>query len=111
MTSSYADPSIEASDGNEVDPGIDPNFVACLESEAELLQQAITEGASPMAAHAKTMLWLDTLVKMHAVGLDESLKTQDATQAAVWSRDLASLELALVLIQNVKPLNTQDPSN
>ena len=94
----------------EDDASVDPAFIACLETEAELLQQSISDGTPPMAAHAKTLLWLDTLVKIHAVGLDESLKIPDATQAAVWSRDLASLEMAMALIQNVKPLNPQEPA-
>lgn len=105
----FSEPTNSAPVDTEDDASVDPAFVACLETEAELLQQSISDGTTPMAAHAKTMLWLDTLVKIHAVGLDESLKISDATQAAVWSRDLASLEMAMALIQNVKPLNPQDP--
>jgi len=84
----------------------DPEFIECLEQEAELVKTAIGDGATPMIAHARTLVWLDTLVKIHAVGLDQALNGTEVTQAATWSRDLAALELALALVQNVKPLNS-----
>jgi len=92
---------------NDVDSGIsavDQDFVQCLEAEAEQLKTAIDDGISPMEAHAKAILWLDALVKIHAVGLDQSLSGGDASQSAVWSRDLSCLELCLALLQNVPPL-------
>lgn len=79
-------------------------FVACLESEATLLKAAIEEGASPMLAQARAMLWLDALVKMHAIGLEQSIEAKEVNQTAIWSRDLATLELSMALMQSVKPL-------
>ena len=90
-----------ASDGSKP---FSPEFIQCLEGEAELLKSAIVDGSSPMVAHAKTMVWLDALVKMHAIGLEQSIETNDSTQTAIWSRDLGTLELAMALIQSVKPL-------
>jgi hypothetical protein len=83
---------------------VDQDFVKCLETESEQVKLAIDDGITPMQAHAKAILWLDALVKIHAVGLDQSLSSGDASQSAVWSRDLASLELCLALLQNVPPL-------
>ena len=83
---------------------IDPEFLACLEKEADLVKSSVDEGITPMMAHARAIMWLDTLVKIHAVGLDQSLNSNESNQAAVWSRDLTSLELALTLLQNVPPL-------
>ena len=83
---------------------IDQEFVQCLENESEQIKSAIDDGVTPMEAHAKAILWLDALVKIHAVGLDQSLTGDDASQSAVWSRDLACLELCLALLQNVPPL-------
>jgi hypothetical protein len=100
MTSSTPSPSIE----DQTEQVADPEFVNCLEQEADLVKASIEEGITPMKAHARAMMWLDTLVKIHAVGLDQSLTDENANQAAVWSRDLASLELALALVQNVPPL-------
>ena len=90
--------------GDQPVQGADPEFVTCLEQEADLVKSSIEEGITPMKAHARAMMWMDTLVKIHAVGLDQALTDDDANQAAVWSRDLASLELALALVQNVPPL-------
>lgn len=97
----------QGSENEQEDSPLSKAFIACLESEATVLQQAIEGGTTPMQAQAKTLLWLDTLVKMHAVGLDQSLKEQNASQCAIWSRDLAALEMALALIQNVKPLDPE----
>ena len=83
---------------------VDQEFVQCLETQAELLKAAIEEGISPMEAHAKVIIWLDALVKIHAVGLDQSLTGNEASQSAVWSRDLSCLELCLALLQNIPPL-------
>ncbi|MFZ4108256.1 MAG: hypothetical protein ACOYK4_04555 [Candidatus Planktophila sp.] len=83
---------------------VDQEFVKCLEAEAEQLKTAIDDGITPMEAHAKAILNVDALVKIHAVGLDQSLSGDDASQSAVWSRDLACLELCLALLQNVPPL-------
>ena len=84
--------------------GPDPEFIRCLEEEAELIKQAIGEGISPMQAHARAIMWMDALVKMHAVGLDQSLTDGDPNQCAVWSRDLTSLEMGLAILQNTPPL-------
>jgi hypothetical protein len=100
MTDSSAVDPIEEEGTREVDP----EFLEALDTEADLVKSSIEEGISPMTAHARAIMWLDTLVKIHAVGLDQSLTSGDANQAAVWSRDLASLELSLALIQNVPPL-------
>ena len=100
----------QGSDSN-AESALSPAFVACLQEEAANLQQSIEAGTTPMQAQAKTLLWLDTLVKMHAVGLDQSLKEENASQCAIWSRDLASLEMALALIQNVKPLDGDSSNN
>ena len=62
----------------KVESPLSEAFIACLETEATVLQQAIESGTTPMQAQAKTLLWLDTLVKMHAVGLDQSLKEENA---------------------------------
>ena len=97
----------QATETDQEDSKLSEAFVACLESEATVLQQAIEAGTTPMQAQAKTLLWLDTLVKMHAVGLDQSLKEGNSSQCAIWSRDLAALEMALALIQNVKPLDPE----
>jgi hypothetical protein len=102
--SSLQDPN-QQNDVEQEDSPLSEAFIACLESEANVLQEAIEGGTTPMQAQAKTLLWLDTLVKMHAVGLDQSLKDSNASQCAIWSRDLAALEMALALIQNVKPLD------
>lgn len=110
MTNSGFTPDAQGSD-NEEEVAISPAFVACLEAEAAQLQKDIENGTSPMQAQAKTLLWLDTLVKMHAVGLDQSLKEENASQCAIWSRDLASLEMALALIQNVRPLDDDNNSS
>ena len=59
-----------------------------------------------MDAHAKTIIWLDSLVKMHSIGLEQAIESKDTTQAAIWSRDLATLELAMALVQTVKPLES-----
>lgn len=83
---------------------VDQEFVQCLEAESGKVRLAIDDGITPMQAHAKAILWLDALVKIHAVGLDQSLSGGDASQSAVWSRDLGSLELCLALLQNVPPL-------
>ena len=91
------DPSNEVSEA-------DQEFVKCLEEEAERLQAAVESGISPMEAQAKALVWLDALVKIHAVGLDNSLSANDASQSAVWSRDLTGLEMSLALLQNVTPL-------
>ena len=82
----------------------DQEFVKCLEAEAERLQAAVESGISPMEAQAKALVWLDALVKIHAVGLDNSLSANDSSQSAVWSRDLTGLEMSLALLQNVTPL-------
>lgn len=111
MTDSNLGTSPENLDTGDAEEAISPAFVTCLEAEASQLQQAIEGGTTPMQAQAKTLLWLDTLVKMHAVGLDQSLKDNNATQCAIWSRDLASLEMALALIQNVKPLDGEVTNN
>jgi hypothetical protein len=89
---------------------VDQEFVKCIEAEAEKLKAAIDEGITPMEAHAKAILSVDALVKIHAVGLDQSLSSGDASQSAVWSRDLSGLELCLALLQNVPPLK-QGPEN
>ena len=83
---------------------VDQEFVSCIEAEAERLKSAIDDGITPMQAHAKAILSVDALVKIHAVGLDQSLTSGDPSQSAVWSRDLACLELCLALLQNVPPL-------
>jgi hypothetical protein len=83
---------------------VDQEFVTCIEAEAENLKSAIDEGITPMQAHAKAILSVDALVKIHAVGLDQSLSSGDASQSAVWYRDLACMELCLALLQNVPPL-------
>ena len=83
---------------------VDQEFVKCLEAEAERLQAAVDSGLTPMEAQAKALVWLDALVKIHAVGLDNSLSANDASQSAVWSRDLTGLEMSLALLQNVTPL-------
>lgn len=100
MTNSTPSAAVDA----QPDQGADPEFITCLEQEADLVKSSIEEGITPMKAHARAMMWLDTLVKIHAVGLDQALTDNNADQAAVWSRDLASLELALALVQNVPPL-------
>jgi len=74
------------------------------------MKTAIDDGISPMEAHAKPILWLDALVKIHTEGLDQSLTGGDASQSAVWSRDLSCLELSLALLQNVPPLK-QSPED
>ena len=107
MTDSSMQGTAQATETDQDDSNLSEAFIACLESEATVLQQAIEGGTSPMQAQAKTLLWLDTLVKMHAVGLDQSLKDGNASQCAIWSRDLAALEMALALIQNVKPLDPE----
>jgi hypothetical protein len=89
--------------------GLDPQFLAFLEEEAESVKSAVSEGILPMKAHARAIMWVDTLVKLHAVGLDQSLESKDANQSAVWSRDLSALELSLALLQNVPPL--KQPEN
>lgn len=111
MTNSGFSSDSQSVDAGDAEEAISPAFVACLEAEASQLQQAIEGGTTPMQAQAKTLLWLDTLVKMHAVGLDQSLKDNNAAQCAIWSRDLASLEMALALIQNVKPLDGEVSNN
>ena len=105
VTNSSIQDSNQGGEAVQEDSPLCEAFIACLESEASVLQQAIEGGTTPMQAQAKTLLWLDTLVKMHAVGLDQSLKDSNASQCAIWSRDLAALEMALALIQNVKPLD------
>ena len=103
MPDSLSQPSEINSDDSEA---FSPEFVQCLEAEAELLKAAIAEGASPLMAHARTLMWLDSLVKMHAIGLEQSIESKEAPQAAVWSRDLATLEFAMALVQSVKPLES-----
>jgi len=107
VTSSSIEQTAVSAEADQADSPLSEAFIACLESEASVLQQAIEGGTTPMQAQAKTLLWLDTLVKMHAVGLDQSLKEENASQCAIWSRDLAALEMALALIQNVKPLDPE----
>jgi hypothetical protein len=107
MTNSSTQDLNQTTETDQEDSPLSEAFIACLESEATALQQAIEGGTTPMQAQAKTLLWLDTLVKMHAVGLDQSLKEGNASQCAIWSRDLAALEMALALIQNVKPLDPE----
>ena len=107
MTNSSMQDLNQTTETEQEDSPLSEAFIACLESEATALQQAIEGGTTPMQAQAKTLLWLDTLVKMHAVGLDQSLKEGNASQCAIWSRDLAALEMALALIQNVKPLDPE----
>lgn len=84
--------------------GLDPQFLSFLEEEADSVKAAIANGLQPMQAHARAIMWVDTLVKLHAVGLEQSLSSSDANQSAVWSRDLSTLELSLALLQNVPPL-------
>ena len=93
-----------AQDSDDQISEVDQEFVSCIEAEAEILKAAIDEGITPMQAHAKAILSVDALVKIHAVGMDQSLSSGDASQSAVWSRDLACLELCLALLQNVPPL-------
>ena len=94
------------SENNDLAPeqGPDPEFIRCLEEEAELIKEAIGDGISPMRAHARAIMWVDALVKIHAVGLDQALTDADPNQCAVWSRDLTSLEMGLALLQNIPPL-------
>ena len=106
MTSST--PSSVAEQSGSIDDSVifAPEFVKCLEKEAELLKNSIGDGISPMDAHARTIIWLDSLVKMHSIGLEQAIESKDTTQAAIWSRDLATLELAMALVQTVKPLES-----
>jgi hypothetical protein len=106
MSDSFAQSAEIKSDNSDLNEGeaFSPEFVQCLETEAELLKAAIADGATPMLAHARTLMWLDSLVKMHAIGLEQSIESNEAPQTAVWSRDLATLEFAMALVQSVKPL-------
>lgn len=96
-----------SNDEQSPEQGPDPEFIQCLEQEAELIKEAIGDGISPMRAHARAIMWVDALVKIHAVGLDEALTDGDQNQCAVWSRDLTSLEISLAMLQNIPPLKQQ----
>ena len=111
MTSSLDPQNQPTLEEAEETPVLDQKFIECLEAEADSLRTSFNENLNPMVVHARAMLWVDTLVKMHAVGLDQSIKAADSAQSAIWSRDLGTLELALALLQNVKPLDPDQDSS
>ena len=90
-----------------------PQFLEILQSEAVLVQQELEGGLEPVRAHARTLLWLDALTKLHSSALQEAIDDGNADQSAVWSRDLASLEYALGMVLNIQPLleDSDTPDN
>lgn len=87
-----------------------PQFLEVLQEEAVLVQKELQDGLEPVRAHARTLLWLDALTKLHSSALDDAVENDSAGQAAVWSRDLTGLEYALGMVLNIQPLfeNTED---
>ncbi len=87
------------------------NFTKCLQEEAEKIQGEF-EDSTPMKAQARALIWLDTLAKLHESGLEEAINTNDAKQAAAWTRDLGILEVVLALLRNIQPmdLNMNEPT-
>ena len=79
-------------------------FIECLQEQADALGQKFPD-LTPMQAHAMALILVDTLVKLHESGLDEAIKSSDATQATSWTRDLSVLELVVSLLRNVQPLD------
>ena len=79
-------------------------FIDCLKAQADALGSGFPN-LSPMEAHAMALILVDTMVKLHESGLEESLKSSDAQQATSWTRDLAILELVVSLLRNIQPLD------
>jgi len=100
MTTSSPDTNITDQGGNE----LSEKFIECLNAQAEVLGQNFPD-LTPMEAHAMSLILVDTLVKLHEAGLDEAIKSKDATQATSWTRDLSVLELVVSLLRNIQPLD------
>ena len=83
-------------------------FLSILNNEAQALQSEIEQGLAPAVAHARALLWLDALTKLHAQALEEAINDNDAPQVSAWTRDLTSLEFALGLLLNIQPLVSND---
>lgn len=90
-----------------------PQFLEILQAEAAHIQQELEGGLEPVRAHARTLLWLDALTKLHSSALDEAIDDGNPDQAAIWSRDLTGLEYALGMVLNIQPLlnNTAQPES
>ena len=84
--------------------GLSEAFLACIQAEAEKIQ-AEFDSVTPMIAQARSLLWLDTLARLHEAGLDEAIKAGDATQASAWTRDLALFEVVISLVRNIQPMD------
>lgn len=83
-------------------------FIACLESEAEIVKNS-NDDVTPMIAQARAIIWLDTLARLHDAGLQEAIKAADAEQASAWTRDLALLEIVMGLLRNIQPMDLDTP--
>ena len=96
----------EASNGAVPDPmaQLTPQFLEILQDEAGYIQKELQDGLEPSRAHARTLLWLDALTKLHSSALDEAVEDDNADQAAICSRDLTGLEYALGMVLNIQPL-------
>lgn len=99
MTDSVATQAPEA----PVDP-IAAEFMESLQAQASIIQNEM-DSMTPMIAHSRAILYVDTMMRLHEAGLDEALKINDATQASAWMRDLSVIELALSLLRNIQPLD------
>lgn len=99
MTSSFQTPE-ESADQSAISEA----FLACIQQEAEKIQ-AEFDSITPMIAQARALLWLDTLARLHEAGLEEAIKTGDATQASAWTRDLALFEVVISLVRNIEPMD------
>ena len=84
-----------------------PEFMDIIRTEATQIQREIETGIRPAVAHARTLLWLDALAKLHSAAMEEAIENKDAEQASVWSRDLAALEYSLGLMMNIQPLTVE----
>jgi len=98
--------SERAQETNVPDPmaQLTPQFLEILQAEAAHIQQELESGLEPVRAHARTLLWLDALTKLHSSALDEAIDDGNPDQAAIWSRDLTGLEYALGMVLNIQPL-------
>lgn len=99
MTSSFQQPEESAEQ-----TALSEAFLSCIQQEAEKVQ-AEFDSITPMVAQARALLWLDTLARLHEAGLEEAIKTGDASQASAWTRDLALFEVVISLIRNIQPMD------
>ena len=104
MTASTGQSSINVGQQNSITDELAANFTRCLQEEAERIQGDFEE-STPMKAQARALIWLDTLAKLHESGLEEAIKSNDASQAAAWTRDLGILEVVLALLKNIQPMD------